>query len=187
MDKPLSKIRARREEMGISLESLAKAAICSPKGLELMERNRFNPKPQLLERLAEALSCRTEDLLEEEKPPIFPRAARKPEKKPKEAERRPEPMITTTVVTTTTCEESRGESMARMYGEVCNKSQAARILNCSTAKITDMLGDGRLLPACQGEKVDVRSIAAYIESPEERDYEARRRKEMAKNNCKWAV
>ncbi len=96
-------------------------------------------------------------------------------------------MIHTTTVTTTTAEESRAESMARMYGEVCSKSQAARILGCSTGSIARMIADGRLSDACSGTKVDVRSIAAYIEKPAEIDYEARRRKAMLKNGSSWAV
>ena len=72
--------------------------------------------------------------------------------------------------------ESREESMARMYGEVCSKSQAARILNVANKTVVTMLEDGRLAYACQGEKVDVRSIARYIEAPKEADNEARKAK-----------
>lgn len=77
--------------------------------------------------------------------------------------------------------ESRIDSMVRIFGEVCSKSQAARILSCSTKTVATMLEDGRLDYACGGAKVDVRSIARYIESPKERDFEAHKRK-MCKRN-----
>ena len=72
--------------------------------------------------------------------------------------------------------ESRADSMVRIFGEVCSKSQAARILSCSTKTVSTMLDDGRLDYACAGEKVDVRSIARYIEKPKEHDFEAHKRK-----------
>ena len=73
-------------------------------------------------------------------------------------------------------DESRKESMVRLYGEVCTKAQAARMLNCSTQTITNMLKDGRLSYACQETRVDVRSIASYIEQPRKANFEARLRK-----------
>lgn len=76
--------------------------------------------------------------------------------------------------------ETRADVMARMYGEVCTKAQAARMLNCSPRTIGSMLADGRLDTACGGEKVDVRSIARYIESPAQADSEARKAKLCAK-------
>jgi hypothetical protein len=96
-------------------------------------------------------------------------------------------MTTNTTVTTVTTEESREESMARMYGEVCSKAQAARILGCSPATIALMIDDGRLEDACEGRKVDVRSIARYIQRPREMDFEARQRKMMLRNGSDWAV
>lgn len=96
-------------------------------------------------------------------------------------------MDTITTITTTTTQETREESMARMYGEVCSRAQAARILGCSPGTVANMLEDGRLDEACAGAKVDVRSIARYIQQPKEQDYEARRRKAMARNRSDWAV
>ena len=72
--------------------------------------------------------------------------------------------------------ETRVESMVRMYGEVCSKAQASRILNCSFQTVNNMLRDGRLETACGGEKVDVRSIAEYILNPRQADFDARCRK-----------
>ncbi len=46
------------------------------------------------------------------------------------------------------------------------KSQAARIISCSPTTITAMLEDGRLKSACEGTRVDVRSLADYIENRE---------------------
>ena len=66
--------------------------------------------------------------------------------------------------------------MLERYGEVCTRKVAAHILGCSTGKIRYMLGDGRLSLACAGEMVDVRSIAAYIERPQEIDEVARQRR-----------
>ena len=72
--------------------------------------------------------------------------------------------------------ENRADVMARLYGEACTKAQAARMLNCAPRTITNMLADGRLDYACAGEKVDVRSIARYIEAPREADAEAHKKK-----------
>ena len=58
---------------------------------------------------------------------------------------------------------SRHAAMVRQHGEACTKAQAARLINCSPNTIRAMLADGRLLPACGGTRVDVRSLAAYIE------------------------
>lgn len=79
--------------------------------------------------------------------------------------------------------ETRADTMARIYGEACTKAQAARMLNCAPRTINNMLADGRLDYACAGEKVDVRSIARYIEAPRQADAEAHRKK-MCK---KWGV
>ena len=67
------------------------------------------------------------------------------------------------------------------------RSKAARILGCSPCTVTHMLEDGRLDEACAGAKVDVRSIARYIQQPKEQDYEARRRKAMLRHKSNWAV
>lgn len=50
------------------------------------------------------------------------------------------------------------------YGEYVDKSTAARILGVSRATVYTMLKDGRIKGACEGKRVDVRSIARYIYS-----------------------
>ena len=79
--------------------------------------------------------------------------------------------------------DERTREMVMMYGEVCTRVAAARILGCSTGKVKSMIQDGRLALACGGEMVDVRSIAAYIEQPRQCDEMARQRK----LGRKWAV
>ena len=71
---------------------------------------------------------------------------------------------------------TREESMARMYGEVVTKAEAGRLLNVTQPTIAKMLADGRLDAACEGSKVDVRSIARYIEAPAKENGRARARR-----------
>ena len=70
----------------------------------------------------------------------------------------------------------RHAAMVEKHGEACTKTTAAKILSCSVPTVKAMLEDGRILPACAGERVDVRSIADYIECRSEADREARLRK-----------
>ena len=77
----------------------------------------------------------------------------------------------------------RMNDMLERYGEVCTRVAAARILGCSTGKIKNMINDGRLVLACGGEMVDVRSIAAYITAPAQVDELARQRR----LGRKWSV
>lgn len=77
--------------------------------------------------------------------------------------------------------------MVKLYGEVCTRKEAAKILGCVPSTISTMLKDGRLDSACEGSKVDVRSIARYIAAPEKEDYEARKRAKMRKYGSKYAV
>lgn len=79
--------------------------------------------------------------------------------------------------------EDRQTAMVKLYGETCFKTQAARILHVSTEKIRNMLEDGRLTPACAGTRVDVRSIADYIQAPTECEHQARRKR----SGQKWRV
>lgn len=58
----------------------------------------------------------------------------------------------------------RYEAMVHRYGEVTTKGNAADILSCCVKTINEMIADGRLRDACAGTRVDVRSIAEYIES-----------------------
>lgn len=50
------------------------------------------------------------------------------------------------------------------YGEIVDKSTAARILGVTRATVYAMLADGRIKSACSGRRVDVRSIARYMAS-----------------------
>ena len=77
----------------------------------------------------------------------------------------------------------RMNDMLERYGEVCTKTQAARILGRSPRTVHAMLDDGRLATACAGTMVDVRSIAEYIQQPQKADFEARARR----SGRKWAV
>lgn len=83
--------------------------------------------------------------------------------------------------------EDRADVMVRLYGEVCTKTAAARILSCATNTIYKMLDDGRLDAACGGTMVDVRSIARYVAAPAKEDQEARKRTMQTKRNCAWSV
>lgn len=69
------------------------------------------------------------------------------------------------------------------YGEVCTKTEAARILGRSPRTVRTMLNDGRLELACAGTMVDVRSIAGYIQQPRQIDELTRQRK----LGRKWSV
>lgn len=67
----------------------------------------------------------------------------------------------------------RHAAMVQKHGEACTKTTASKIISCSVNTINAMLQDGRILPACGGERVDVRSIADYIENRGERNREVR--------------
>ena len=77
--------------------------------------------------------------------------------------------------------------MVKAYGEVCKKADAARILNRNIATINLMLTDGRLEPACEGSRVDVRSIARYIAAPAQIEENARITRIKRRNGSEWAV
>lgn len=79
--------------------------------------------------------------------------------------------------------EERAALMLEMYGEACTKAQAAKMLNCSGGTITNMIEDGRIEPACEGTRVDVRSIAEYIMAREQKNFDARQQKKSRR----WAV
>ena len=81
----------------------------------------------------------------------------------------------------------REEYMTERYGEVCNKTAAARILGCSIGKIKSMLKAGRIDTACGGTMVDVRSIARYICAPEQSEFEARKVRYKQRKGTNWAV
>lgn len=83
--------------------------------------------------------------------------------------------------------EERTEMMVRMYGEVCTKAAAARILGRNIKTLGNMIDDGRIDDACAGTMVDVRSIARYISTPRQADSEARKRRVKLKYNSEFAV
>lgn len=81
----------------------------------------------------------------------------------------------------------RATVMVLLHGEVCGKREAGKILGCSASRINSMIADGRLDAACEGKKVDVRSIARYIAAPAKEDEAARIRRMKLKHNSDWAV
>ena len=62
------------------------------------------------------------------------------------------------------------KELVDMHGKYVDKSTAARILGVSRATVYTMLEDGRIEGACEGKRVDVRSIALYMcaEKPKNR-------------------
>lgn len=60
--------------------------------------------------------------------------------------------------------QSRGkeEELVSRYGEYVDKTVAAKILGVTRVTVYAMLADGRILGACAGRRVDVRSIARYL-------------------------
>lgn len=83
----------------------------------------------------------------------------------------------------------RTEAMVTRYGEVCSKVTAAKAIHCSTQTITHMLEDGRLNAACEGKRVDVRSLARYIHEPAVVKEERRKRRVAEKYGLKveWVI
>ena len=65
----------------------------------------------------------------------------------------------------------RMNDMLDRYGEVCDQTTAAKILSVSCRTISRMMEEGRLRRV--DRRVDVRSIAEYIENPKQADFEAR--------------
>lgn len=57
------------------------------------------------------------------------------------------------------------DQLVNRYGEYVDKTQAAQILNVTRATVYAMLEDGRIVGACSGKRVSVRSIARYMASP----------------------
>lgn len=73
----------------------------------------------------------------------------------------------------------RYRDMVEKYGEVCTKTVATKILGCHMSTLGEMLKDGRVKPACEGTRVDVRSLVDYIERREEIDRRTRFNKRYA--------
>ena len=59
-------------------------------------------------------------------------------------------------------ERSKEDELVSRYGEYVDKTVAARILGVTRVTVYAMLADGRILGACAGRRVDVRSIARYL-------------------------
>ncbi len=60
---------------------------------------------------------------------------------------------------------SKAEELTLRYGEYVDKTVAAQILGVTRATVYAMLADGRIMGACSGRRVDVRSIARYMQTP----------------------
>lgn len=56
----------------------------------------------------------------------------------------------------------RAEELVARYGEYVDKTVAAWILGVTRATVYVMLNDGRISGACEGRRVDVRSIGRYM-------------------------
>ena len=54
------------------------------------------------------------------------------------------------------------EALVAQYGEYVDKTATAKILGVTRATVYAMLEDGRIEGACEGKRVDVRSIARYM-------------------------
>lgn len=57
---------------------------------------------------------------------------------------------------------SKEDELVSRYGEYVDKTVAAKILGVTRVTVYAMLADGRILGACAGRRVDVRSIARYL-------------------------
>lgn len=59
---------------------------------------------------------------------------------------------------------NREAEMVRLYGEACTCDKAREILGgVSKWYISWLTKEGKILRACEGRRVDVRSLCAYIE------------------------
>ena len=67
----------------------------------------------------------------------------------------------------------RESTMVREYGEAMSLNKAASAIGVGYDTIKRMLADGRVLAACEGTKVDTRSLARYIEHRGEYDHRGR--------------
>ena len=73
--------------------------------------------------------------------------------------------------------KERADDMVDRYGEAVGFTEAGRLIRRSRDTIRAMIKDGRLDAACEGTRVDVRSIARYICAPAQENYKARMRKQ----------
>ena len=63
---------------------------------------------------------------------------------------------------------NREAVLVERYGESVDKTVASKMLGVTRATVYAMLADGRILGACEGRRVDVRSIAQYLSRPSQR-------------------
>lgn len=57
----------------------------------------------------------------------------------------------------------RHRAMVERIGEACRVDVAAHELDCSTRTVYRLIEAGKIQTACEGSRVDVRSLADYIE------------------------
>lgn len=74
----------------------------------------------------------------------------------------------------------RLEYLTLKYGECCTRVTAGQILNRSPASISQMVRDGRLQTVCEGKKIDMRSIAVYMDDAKREDRRVRLSKQQGK-------
>lgn len=74
-------------------------------------------------------------------------------------------MATTVPVEQVRAEQSREALMVLAYGEVTTFEEARRMLHITLRQLKKLIEDGVMSDACEGKRVDVRSIARYIECP----------------------
>lgn len=67
-----------------------------------------------------------------------------------------------------------------LYGEVCTRETAARVLSVTPNTVSAMLRDGRIAPACGGTRVNVRSMVDYIRDRGGKDHQMRVEKKKAR-------
>ena len=79
--------------------------------------------------------------------------------------------------------QEREQLLVAQYGEVTTVTNTAKALSRARNTIIAMLSDGRLDWACEGTRVDVRSIARYIMAPRKEDHQAR----IRRTGRKWVV
>lgn len=63
---------------------------------------------------------------------------------------------------------AKEDILVNKYGEYVDKTHAAEILGVTRATVYTMLADGRIVGACEGKRVSVRSIARYMAAPKSR-------------------
>lgn len=83
--------------------------------------------------------------------------------------------------------QERTKEMLMMYGEVCSRTEAARMLRKDLRTINAMLKDGRLEWACGGTMVDVRSIARFIQMPAQIEEEGRVTRLKRRVGCEFVA